>query len=234
MRQLHPVSFHERFVASGTYTVYDGDAPNGDIERWTLHEPGTGSLTIRADYQGEAGGSANWLFEGLAVRADEGWRVERYDLLLLGANQRTEAKLVFSGEGVDISTRVNGDMRDNLRIESRSNFFVATPALVSRFWFLRHLPQSNASLDIFEPEIDFAEGVLHGGRITTISIEALDQPAPMDRALAAASRGFCVRKPDGAASSCWVNADWIPVYYESSGGQSARLSEYTHRPEQSR
>ncbi|MFO7322285.1 MAG: hypothetical protein DIU68_011175 [Chloroflexota bacterium] len=233
MRQLHPVSFHERFVASGTYTYYNGDTPAGDVERWTLHEPGAGSLTIRADYDGRTDSSIDWLFEGLAVETGGHWRIERFDLLALGHTVKTEAKFVFSPEGAEISPRVDGEPQAVIRVAATGPFEVASPALVARYWFLQNLPRQAGSVEIFEAGLDPASGVLHGGHISTASVEPLGQPVPVTTADAGESQGFRIGRPDGEAIRCWLNARWIPVYWESSSGQSARLTEYTHRPERS-
>jgi len=233
MRQLHPVSFHERFVASGTYTYYNGDTPAGDVERWTLHEPGAGSLTIRADYDGRTDSSIDWLFEGLAVETGGHWRIERFDLLALGHTVKTEAKFVFGPDGAEISPRVDGEPQAVIRVAATGPFEVASPALVARYWFLQNLPRQAGSVEIFEAGLDPASGVLHGGHISTASVEPLGQPVPVTTADAGESQGFRIGRPDGEAIRCWLNARWIPVYWESSSGQSARLTEYTHRPERS-
>lgn len=233
MRQLHPVSFNERFVAGGEYVCYDGDTPTGDVERWTLHEPGAGSRTIRADYDGQAGSGINWLFEGLALGLGGAVRIERFDLLLLGAEQKTEAKLMFGAQGVDVSRRVDGAARQMFRISDVSNLWVAAPSLVARYWFLRNLPLPRGEVTVFEADIDFAVGILRGGQLKTVQIEPLDLPAPVPSEWTAGARGFRFDGTRDRGETCWLNAHWIPVYYQDAAGRNARLAEYTHRPEQS-
>jgi len=49
MRQIHPVGFHEKFVASGTYTEYFEAEPTDNFEHWTVHELPDGGQLIRVD-----------------------------------------------------------------------------------------------------------------------------------------------------------------------------------------
>ena len=157
MRQLHPVSFHERYVASGTYVFYQDDAPTGDVEHWTLHEPGEGALTVRADYDGRAGTGVHWLFEGLCNRSLR--RFERFDLSLYGT-QHTDAKFIFGPGEVQISLRIDGSATDRLDIPLPNGAIVRPPALVADGLALG---SDNQTAPAFVPTLDLSAGLVQAG-----------------------------------------------------------------------
>jgi hypothetical protein len=49
MRQIHPTSLHEKFVASGVYSYTHNGKPAEFIERWSVHELPDGSQIVRVD-----------------------------------------------------------------------------------------------------------------------------------------------------------------------------------------
>lgn len=53
MRQIHPLGWHERFVASGTYHWFgaSGERVPDSSEQWTVHALPDGAQIIRADRQ---------------------------------------------------------------------------------------------------------------------------------------------------------------------------------------
>lgn len=56
MRQIHPVGFHEKFVASGAYTYQRGQnhKPGDALENWTIHQLSDGGQIIRVDWESKA------------------------------------------------------------------------------------------------------------------------------------------------------------------------------------
>ncbi len=56
MRQLHPVGWREKFVASGVYSQLVDGQPTGELERWTIHELPDGARLTRAEIQAAAHG----------------------------------------------------------------------------------------------------------------------------------------------------------------------------------
>jgi hypothetical protein len=51
MRQLHPVGWQEKFVASGAYAFAIDGQPTGEIEQWAIHELPDGARLTRVELQ---------------------------------------------------------------------------------------------------------------------------------------------------------------------------------------
>lgn len=215
MRQLHPVSFRERFVASGTYTFFQDAVPTGDVEHWTLHEPGQGAWTVRADHDGRAGSGTSWLFEGLYD--GERRRFERFDLSLYGA-QHTDAKFIFEPGEVQISLRVDGVARDQFVIPVPTDAAPQPPALVGAYLFI---PGVVDSLQVFMPELDFAAGLVRGGTVETLSVEYRDTEPLV----------ISVYGERALFADISLDQHDILLHWETPTGLAAHLSQYVHRPE---
>jgi hypothetical protein len=224
MRQLHPVSFRERFVASGTYTFFQDAVPTGDVEHWTLHEPGRGAWTVRADHDGRAGSGTSWLFEGLYD--GERRRFERFDLSLYGV-QHTDAKFIFEPGEVQISLRVDGVAQEPLVVPLPEAYTLRLPALVADGLALSGDVESPA----FRPSLDFAAGLVHGGVLetTTIAYYRIDPEIVPGKPIP--EHGYAVRGDQGSDFTVQMNADKIPIFFQFASGLTAHLSQYVHRPE---
>ena len=86
MRQLHPVSLHEKFLASGLYTHLRDERPAA-TEEWTIHELPDGSQIVRVDIEDNAEQSRAMTILIEAWRTSEA-KVERFDVWL---NRRDHA-----------------------------------------------------------------------------------------------------------------------------------------------
>jgi len=225
MRQLHPVSFHEHFVASGTYTFFQNDVPTGDVEHWTLHEPGAGAWTIRADHDGRDGTGANWLFEGFYNCTRR--RIERFDLSLYGASH-TEAKFIFESDELEISLRLDGGVKDLLDIPLPPAYVVRSPALVADGLVVGG---DSRTIAAFAPALEIAAGLVQGGALETTTVARLaDEPIEVaDRRLDA--RVYRVHGDRGSDFTCWLDAYDIQLCHQSASGLTAVLTQYVHRPE---
>jgi hypothetical protein len=224
MRQLHPVSFHERFVASGSYVYAQDGADTGDVEHWTLHEPGDGGLTLRADYDGRSGSGVNWLFEGFYLR--EKRRFERFDLSLLGP-QRTDAKFVFTADEAQISLRIDGVARERIDIALPPDCAVWPLALAG----LGLLDVQQAEMPLFVPALRVDTGLVQGGVVETLRITALPPEAlSVDtRPYDAHAYGFTMWSL--GEMRLWLDRYTIPLQMQAAFGLTARLTQYVHRPE---
>src|SRR5687767_14762568 len=52
MRHIHPIGFHEKFVASGRYNHYRYGTLAGLVETWSIHELPDHSSLVRVDWDG--------------------------------------------------------------------------------------------------------------------------------------------------------------------------------------
>lgn len=225
MRQLHPVSFHERFVASGTYIHCRDNVATGDVEHWTLHEPGQGAWTLRADYDGRDGSGINWLFEGYYDRVRR--RVERFDLSLYGA-QQADVKFGFEPHEVRVTVRSAGERRDGFAMALPPGYAALPPALVAAYLFVR---ADAAELPLFVPALDFVRGRVHHAAVETGTVEfAGSEDVTVDgRTLPA--RVVRVRGDRGRDVTCWLDTNDILLRWQTADGLSALLTQYVHRPE---
>jgi hypothetical protein len=95
MRQIHPTSLQEKFVASGTYTHYRDDKPSGLVEHWTIHELPDQSQLARVDWDGREDEihRDTILLEALYGAGSPGETLERLDIHAFGASAH-EVKVV--------------------------------------------------------------------------------------------------------------------------------------------
>ena len=224
MRQLHPVSFHEHFVASGTYVFYQDDVPTGDVEHWTLHEPGQGAWTVRADHDGRDGTGESWLFEGLYNC--ERRHFERFDLSLYGT-QHTDAKFIFEPGEVQVSLRVDGVAKDRLDLPLPDAYTVRLPALVADGLALADDKPTPA----FVPALDFSAGLVTGGTLETPIIEQQGVERVEVAGQMLDARVYRVRGEPSGEFTAWLDAHDIQLCHQSATGLTAVLSQYVHRPE---
>jgi hypothetical protein len=108
MRRLHPISFHERFLASGEYVYEQDDKPTGIRESWTIHHLPDGSRLIRVDRDArQSPFGMSLLLEALL----NGQRVQRFDLQLFNANglQVKQAKASYQvfEDSLQVSRQIN-------------------------------------------------------------------------------------------------------------------------------
>lgn len=225
MRQLHPVSFHERFVASGTYVWSQDGVATGDVEHWTVHEPGPGAWSLRADYDGRAGSGTSWLFEGFYDRARR--RLDRFDLSLYGA-QHTEAKFIFAADEVQISLRVDGKAKDRLDLPLAEDVAPCPPALVAAYLFV---PGLLDSISVFLPDVDYAAGLVRGGGVELISTEYRDSEPVVIGEKAIQAMRISLYGEQGMSTDICLDAHDILLRLETPTRLVAQLTQYVHRPE---
>ena len=93
MRYLHPVTVHEQYVASGTYSLRT-DAAAGPVlvEEWSIHQQPDGAHFVRVDREDPAK-HAVWLAEGWRSPAGDGGQLERYDILAYRTDQQPVMRL---------------------------------------------------------------------------------------------------------------------------------------------
>jgi hypothetical protein len=131
MRQIHPVSFHETFVASGVYNDFYEGVPAGRVEKWTIHELPDGAQLIRVDLDW-----SEWslLVEGWRSAPENGKRIEHLEIHFLGTKRggvkHGKASYLIDGDSVHLSCNVDGEPQQDKEILLPSNCIVsAAPTL---------------------------------------------------------------------------------------------------------
>lgn len=222
MRQLHPVSFHEKFVASGTYTLYQGNLPTGDVEHWSMHEPGEGSLTIRSDRDGRGGTGANWILEALCVRES----LERFDLEVFGENT-TAAQFFLEQYGAIISKRINGETRSREEIALPAGYVASPPSLVAQFLFVS--ASVGWRVPVLVTELDFQGGLVAGQHVHEWTVEDAGEAEHAIGEERIPVREYRIR--NGDEMTCWFDKHNVLMRCENAAGARALLTQYVRRPE---
>ncbi len=227
MRQLHPVSFHEKFVASGTYTIGWGGKATGDVEHWTLHEPGAGSLTIRSDWDGRAGSGASWLFEGFTV-ASSRHGMERFDYQLLNRTRSAIVSYLFDQETVQSLIRVDEMTAEIAPMPLPADAMVCPPSFVAAYWFvLRLLRQGRTEAAVLEVPVsdrNFAS-------FSEVRIEPVGESMCEVAGASYPVSGYRLTVDGAVDGDCWFDRFGILMRYQKPRGQSVLLTTYVHRPE---
>lgn len=122
MRQIHPVGFHEKFVASGVYSYYEHGSPRSAQEYWSIHELPDGGQLIRVDFP-------ILLIEAWVSPVQEGGRIERADLHYLGnshgrVKEQGKASYVFESDKVQLGYTIENKPRQFEEISLPANYLV--------------------------------------------------------------------------------------------------------------
>jgi hypothetical protein len=222
VRQLHPVSFHEKFVASGVYTFYARNLPTADVEYWSMHEPGEGSCTIRVDRDGRAGTGANWILEALTVND----RIERFDMEIFGTSTTT-AKFMFADSKVEISQRVNGVVGEAVELSLSPTYEISPPALAAQWLFV---PLAGQTAQAWTPVIDAAAGTIQGGQIEEWTIQAVGAASHPIGEQHIDCREYRVTG-DAGEWTLWFDSHGVLMRFDSDTGERALLTQYVRRPD---
>jgi hypothetical protein len=123
MRQIHPVSFHEKFVASGVYTFHKHGNPRDLHEYWSTHELPDGGKLIRED-------TPELLIEAWVSPEQEGGRIERVDLRYVGnlharVKEQGNASYVFDSDKVQFGYTLENKPRQFEEVSLPANYLVA-------------------------------------------------------------------------------------------------------------
>jgi hypothetical protein len=123
MRQIHPVGFHEKFVASGVYRYYEHGNPRDIHEYWTIHELPDGGQLIRVDF-------AELLIEAWVSPIQEGGRVERVDLHFSRnpsgqVKEQGKASFVFESDRVQLGYTMENKARQFEEFSLPSDYVVS-------------------------------------------------------------------------------------------------------------
>jgi hypothetical protein len=112
MRQLHPVSLHEKFVASGIYSHFRDNKPMRLLEHWSIHKQPDGAQIVRVDLDGRDYDGRSILIEAWC-NPDQ--KIERFDLNAYGTADDTikevKANYLFFDHDVQIGRIINSDTR---------------------------------------------------------------------------------------------------------------------------
>lgn len=128
MRYLHPVQMHEKFVASGVYSIQTDTLP-ARTEQWSIHELPDGSWFIRADCELASQPHDDLLLEALVQTPLTAPKIERVDLRYL-ANQpgsktsRTQT-LIFFEDYIQVGYTQDNQPREQIELRLTPGYIPA-------------------------------------------------------------------------------------------------------------
>ena len=130
MRQLHPVSLHEKFLASGLYT-HLRDERAAATEEWTLHELPDGSQIVRVDIEDNFGQDVVITVLIEAWRTSEA-KVERFDVWLNSrdhaGSQQAKATYMISDNRLQMIRTLDHAESQHEASELPENVVICPPA----------------------------------------------------------------------------------------------------------
>jgi hypothetical protein len=239
MRQLHPVSTHEKFVASGVYTHFRGERQVGIVESWSINDqPGNGQI-VRVDYDGREHDGRSILIEAWLNSQK---RTERFDIQAYGSERdsikHAKARYLLMDGKVQITRAINGMIQplEEMSADSSTIIYPGT-ALFEGFMVAQsaaheqdipvisynplYAYQAHQSVDVFRGYYQkYAAVRFLEKRIITITgklFEARGYESP------AAMRDQC--------TVAWLDEKGILLRLDNPGGLTILLTQYARRPE---
>ncbi len=249
MRQIHPVSFHEKFVASGVYTYLRGMQPTGTLEYWTIHQLPDGSQFVRADQDGRKEDGVSILMEVLHIPDNKGGHIERFDAHFYAEKEKmmfgTEAQVrcVFFDDYVQISTRVENYERESIEMTLPRNYVVGLPVIVTLGFTITGIHDTKAATPVFGLEWGQSRETALSGRLNMLSVRYSGTSERYVAGHEIVTREYSVYPPlfgstpqtfDEPFETVWLDEHQILVEREDSAGERVVLTQYARRPEPSR
>lgn len=156
MRQIHPTSLQEKFVARGIYTLIDPHHDETTYEQWTINELPDQSKLIRVD-RGEWG-KDTLLVEVLQSAPEIDNRLERCEIHAYRKDRVVKTVYSFYEDHVQSGRTINGGEYQQYEIPLPANAVIAVPGLINRRYILNLLAggQNMAvfHLPLFEDDVD--------------------------------------------------------------------------------
>jgi hypothetical protein len=168
MRQIHPVAFHEKFVARGMYSHYRDGKLAGLVEYWSIHELPDHSYLVRVDWDGRNDEihRDSMLFEALYEPGLMGEKLNRLEVHAYGAGDAAyktlavnvnviKASYTFFDDHILVSREFDGQPPIIDEYDWSQNWVVrpAGTRLLMGFAVARYAAQSNTKIKtlFYEP-----------------------------------------------------------------------------------
>jgi hypothetical protein len=252
MRQLHPVGWHEKFVASGVYIEIVSGGPVGDSEQWTIHELPDGSQIVRADTDKSREHGVVILTELLRGSEITGRQIERIDLQAYTTVDKAisdykfdeaRAKYTFFDSSVHVTRTIDGVDQVPDVIALPDEYFLDLEAWITHGINVRRLATKNVSTPVFTiNEADFK--LLQRHRYNSAKDELWhfkilgQETYTIQNQNYAAMRCECWHPNANEREYFWfrmlVDDHEIMLSFADTEPYEAKLTQYVRRPEPSR
>jgi len=239
MRQLHPISPHEKFVASGVYSHFRGEKQVGIIESWSINEqPGNGQI-IRVDYDGRERDGRSILIEAWLNGQK---RTERFDLHAYGSKddaiKQARVRYIWMDDKVQITRVINEEIQpiEEINADSSAIIYPGT-ALFKGFWVgqsaAKHQETRIITYDpfyVYQPHqpVDAFRGAYHDyDAVRFLEIRSITITGKLFEA-----RGYeCTTPILNEWPVAWLDENDILLRLDNPGGMTILLTQYARRVE---
>jgi len=241
MRQIHPIGFQEKFVASGIYKYgYTDDAqkPLKIIEHWSIHQLPDESHLIRSDWDARDEFGESRLVEILRNSEANDRRVERFDIyryLQFASTfnnypKVTKASYIFFEDYVQIGRKTDDDRPQQTEIHFTKNVYVNPGVHADQRFVLELAEQRTVNVAVFHPNfvLDSSEaldGVIKDCSASSLGLEIL---TILERPLTA--RHYQLKCAEEIRTDYWFDEYGTLLRYDK-GVMRALLVQYARRPE---
>jgi hypothetical protein len=235
MRQIHPVAFHEKFVASGIYQYgYIDNSPNllRIMEHWSIHQLPDQSRLIRSDWDARDEFGESRLVEVLRSAKTLGERVERCDFFRYfrfanhtnGYAQVTKSAYTFFDDHVQIA-RQNDDAPRQYAEMQLPNYVAVNMTINADQRFVLELARyGNGQMAVFRPNWTADAS---SGQIVNCAVSVLDSETLTIAAKPIFAHHYRLICADETPMDYWFNEYDTLIRYEK-GAMYAVLTQYAH------
>lgn len=224
MRQLHPATIHEKFVASGIYKA--GDAV---IEQWRIHELPDASWLIRVDCEAKGAEGYTLLIEALYGAHRQ---AERFDLRVYQrrgdvTREGRATYTFFDGRVIAVRT-IDRDEHQRDEQDLPPDTVVYPPAWVFSGLALTQIAGRESAL-VYTVNLEDVAGVgwLHG----QVEQRQIDRVGDKTLSVAGKSHQAAGYKFIDDSRVYWVDAHGMLVQCESEQEAVIVLTQYARRPD---
>ncbi len=221
MRQLHPVGWQERFVASGVYVYARDGAATGESEQWTIHELPDGARLTRVERQNVTHHSfilvEAWRGRGAAY-------VERFDMqALYPPAPMIRASYHVAADRLDYTFLSPAERHHSLplpdsAIVDSSAVILRGPVIAQAAHFGTVALVSVDPGDVIEP------------RVVSVSVEQVGIETLTLGAESIATRVYNVAGMADMLTTLWLDEHDVALR-QTQGSLTIQLNQYVRRPE---
>jgi hypothetical protein len=152
MRQIHSVSFHEKFVASGMYKIDIPYPLNTSYEHWTIHQLPDETLIVRTD-SGNSDTANMILTETLYASTNLAGRIERADIQWFRPNNQVKITFSFFEDHVEILRTADYLPAEYEEISLPENYVIGPPGWINTAFFVPLAGNVQESTSVFSLSI---------------------------------------------------------------------------------
>lgn len=241
MRQIHPVGFHEKFVAHGVYRygyTDDEKRPLKIVEYWSIHELPDASYLIRADWDARGEFGASRLVEALRGSKKAGGRIERFDFhehvdfanTLNKLPRHAKASYTFLENYVQVGRSFDNEMRKQEEMALPLLYAVDAAVNVTRNYVVELASHSGSGMPVFRPNVLHQGDDFLRGTLVQCSAEFLGLDVQTVGRQTFVAKRYQFQCEDGEKAECWFDNHYILLRYQR-GVMYASLTQYARRPE---